>query len=117
MGNGATWLGMTGREDDRPTAWRMIVQGPVTSGAGALFGGGATAAALVASRAAAHKPLVCAASHFGALAKAGTEVELTTEVISSGRTMTHVEVTGTVEGRESFVVRVAAGDRPAHEVQ
>lgn len=97
--------------------WRLAVHGGVTSGANALFGGGATAAALIAAREVAPQPLRWAAAHFGALAKAGAEVELTTKVISSGRTMTHVEVRGEVEKREAFVVRVAAGDRPAHPVQ
>ena len=114
MGNGATWLGLARDADD---SWRVPVHGGVTAGANALVGGGAPAAALVVVREVAPQPLVWASAHFGALAKAGTEVELATRVISSGRTMTHAEVTGTVDGRESFVVRVAAGDRPAHEVQ
>ena len=114
MGNGTDWLGMT-RIDDG--VWRLQVDGRVTSGANALVGGGATAAGLVAAREVAPQPLLWASAHFGALAKAGSEVELTTRVISSGRTMTHVEVRGVVEERESFVVRVAAGARPAHDVQ
>ena len=115
MRNGADWLGLTRvAEGD---SWRMTVHGGVTSGANALFGGGATAAALVAARDVAPQPLLWASAHFGALAKAGSEVELTTRTISAGRTMTHVEVRGTVEDRESFVVRVAAGARPAHAVQ
>lgn len=118
MGNGAQWLGLTrGGGGDGDATWRLTVHDGVTSGANALFGGGATAAALVAAREAAPQPLRWAAAHFGALAKAGTDVELTTRVISSGRTMTHVEVRGAVEDREAFVVRVAAGERPAHAVQ
>jgi acyl-CoA thioesterase len=115
MGNGGTWLGLV--RDEAVGAWRLPVHAGVTSGANALFGGGATAAALVVAEDVVPQPLVWASAHFGALARAGTEVELTTRVISSGRTMTHAEVTGTVEGRESFVVRLAAGDRPPHEVQ
>ena len=114
MGNGADWLGMTRVGDD---AWRLTVHDGVTSGANALFGGGATAAALVAAREAAPQPLRWASAHFGALAKSGAEVELATRVISSGRTMTHLEVRGAVDDREAFVVRVAAGERPAHAVQ
>ena len=117
MGNGAAWLGMRRVDGDDDGRWRLEVGDGVTSGAHALFGGGATAAALVAAREVAPQPLRWAAAHFGALAKAGSEVELATQVISSGRTMTHVEVRATVEEREAFVVRVAAGDRPAHAVQ
>ena len=118
MGNGAAWLGMTPvAGEEPPTAWRLDVHDGVTSGAGALFGGGATAAALVAARAVAPQPLLWASAHFGALAKSGTEVALTTRIISAGRTMTHVEVTGAIDDRESFLVRVAAGERPGHAVQ
>ena len=118
MGNGAAWLGMAPVPGaDPPTSWRLQVHDGVTSGAGALFGGGATAAALVAARSVATQPIIWASAHFGALAKSGTEVELTTRVISAGRTMTHAEVTGVVDDRESFLVRVAAGERPAHAVQ
>ena len=121
MGNGAAWLGMARPDaDDGAGAdgrWRLHVDDGVTSGAHALFGGGATAAALVAARVAAPQPLVWAAAHFGALAKAGTDVDLTTRTISAGRTMTHLEVTATVGEREAFVVRLAAGERPAHPVQ
>ena len=118
MGNGAAWLGMA-RVGDEPDGgrWKLTVHDGVTSGAGALFGGGATAAALVAAREVAPQPLRWAAAHFGALARAGSVVELSARSISSGRTMTHVEVRGTVEDREAFTVRVAAGDRPAHAVQ
>lgn len=113
MGNGAGWLGMARRD----AGWRLAVHDGVTSGAGALFGGGATAAALVAASAEATQPIVWASAHFGALAKAGADVDLTTTVISAGRTMTHLEVRAVVADRESFVVRVAAGERPAHAVQ
>lgn len=118
MGNGAGWLGMVrdGRDDDG-ASWRLGVHGGVISGANALFGGGATAAALVAAREVTTQPLVWASAHFGALAKAGAEVSLATQVISSGRTMTHVEVRGVAADREAFVVRVAAGERPTHAVQ
>jgi acyl-CoA thioesterase len=113
MGNGAAWLGMV-REDE---SWSLPVGAGVTSGANALFGGCATAAALVAAREVAPQPLVWASAHFGVLAKADTSVRLTSRAISSGRTMTHLEVVGTVDDREAFVVRMAAGERPAHPVQ
>ena len=115
MGNGAAWLGMAGPGEG--ATWKLTVHDGVTSGAGALFGGGATAAALVVARELAPQPLRWAAAHFGALARSGTDVALTARAISSGRTMTHVEVRAMVEDREAFTVRVAAGDRPAHAVQ
>jgi acyl-CoA thioesterase len=115
MGNaGATWLGLEPVDDH---TWRLPVRDGVTSGAGALMGGGATAAGLVVARELAAQPLVWAAAHFGALAKAGSEVTLRSDVISAGRTMTHVQVAATVDDREAFVVRVAAGERPVHDVQ
>ena len=115
MGNGAAWLGMARAADG--DGWRMTVHGGVTSGANALFGGGATAAALVAAREESAQPILWASAHFGALAKAGSLVELDTRTISAGRTMTHLEVRGVVDDREAFVVRVAAGERPEHAVQ
>ena len=112
--DGAEWLGL---ERTGEGSWRLPVRDGVTSGAGALMGGAATAAALVAAREVAAQPLLWASAHFGALAKAGTEVTLSTRTISAGRTMTHAEVTAYVEEREAFVVRVAAGERPPHDVQ
>lgn len=117
MGNGSTWLGLSRAGEGTDSPWRLDVHDGVTSGAGALFGGGATAAALVAAREVSPQPLLWASAHFGALARSGSAVHLATRVISSGRTMTHTEVRGEVDDREAFVVRVAAGDRPAHAVQ
>ena len=108
---GAAWLGLVRHTDGR---WRLPVREGVISGAGALFGGCATAAALVAAQELASQPPLWASAHFGTLAKLGTDVELATRTISAGRTMTHVEIAGRVGDRESFVVRVAAGARPDH---
>jgi acyl-CoA thioesterase len=87
------------------------------SGAGALFGGCATAAAIVVAQRAAPQPIVWVASHFGVLAKSGTVVELKARTISPGRTMTHLEIAASVEGRETFTARVAAGERTTHDTQ
>ena len=110
---GQQWLDLAEEGDH----WRLPVASGVLSGASALFGGCATAAALVIAQHLAEQPVVWAAAHFGALAKAGATVALTPRVISAGRTMTHIEVTAVTDGRESFTARVAAGDRSAHEVQ
>jgi acyl-CoA thioesterase len=111
--SGRDWLGLI----DDGERWRLPVADGLVSGAGALFGGCATAAAIAVAERTVTQPIVWVAAHFGALARAGTEVALATRVISSGRTMTHLEVVGTVEGRDSFTARIAAGDRPAHDVQ
>ena len=108
------WLGLV-RADGG--SWRLPVVRGLVSGAGALFGGCATAAAIAIAEQTVTQPVVWAAAHFGALAKAGTTVELDAQVISAGRTMTHLSVTACVDGRESFTARVAAGQRPAHDVQ
>ena len=111
---GERWLGLE-RQGDR--TWRLPVTERVISGAGALFGGCATAAALVVADSLVPQPVVAALAHFGALAQDGGAVTLTSAIVSSGRTMTHVEVAGRVDDRESFLVRVAAGDRPAVHVE
>jgi acyl-CoA thioesterase len=110
---GLDWLGLLEEGD----GWRLPVVPGLVSGAGALFGGCATAAAIAIAERAVTQPVVWVTAHFGALAKQGTAVDLSTRVISAGRTMTHLEVLGTVEGRNSFTARVTAGDRPAHDVQ
>lgn len=112
--SGAIWLGMEQVADDR---WRLPVTNDVISGASALFGGCATAAAMVAAGALAPQPVVFAASHFGALAQLGTDVTVQARVISAGRTMTHLEVEGSVDGKQSFLTRVTAGDRPAQAAE
>ena len=105
------WLGIAA--NDRG-GWDLQVTAGVTSGASALFGGCATAAALVVVQETAPQPVLWASAHFGSLAKLGSTVELSQSVISSGRTMTHAEVVGRSGERESFTVRVAAGERPEH---
>lgn len=109
---GSTWLGM--KASDSEGNWSLPVSQGVISGASALFGGCATAAAIVAAQQLAPQPILWASAHFGSLAKLGTIVELSHRTISAGRTMTHAEIVGRVDDRESFTVRVAAGQRPDH---
>ena len=110
MRDGVAWLGLEAADD----GWRLPVTSALVSGAGALFGGAGTAAAVVVAQAVAPQPVRFAAVHFGALAQRDTVVDLRTRTISTGRTMTHLEVVGSVDERESFTARIAAGDRPAH---
>ena len=110
-----TWLGLI--RDDRDDLWRLPVTQGVTSGATALFGGCATAAAIMVAHDVCDQPVVWAGAHFGALAKLGAEVTLRRRTISAGRTMTHIEVVGEDDGRQAFTARVAAGHRPPHPVQ
>jgi acyl-CoA thioesterase len=113
-GSGSTWLGLE-RVDE--SEWRMPVTDGVRSGASALFGGCATAAAIVVARSLAAQPVVFASSHFGALAKLGTTVTVRGRVIAAGRTVTHVEVEGSVDGQQSFLTRVTSGERPAEATE
>src|SRR2546423_436254 len=106
---GAAWLGLHRVDDD---LWRLPVTTGVISGASALFGGCATAAALVAARSLTSLPMVWAAAHFGAMARLGTEVEIRPRVVTAGKTVVHLEVMGSLEGAECFRVRAAAADRP-----
>jgi hypothetical protein len=106
---GAAWLGLE-RVDEND--WRLPVTAGVVSGANALFGGCATAAGLVVARSLVTQPVVWGAAHFGALAPLGSEVSLRSRVITSGRTMTHLEVVGAFEGKDAFLVRATAGERP-----
>lgn len=110
---GTEWLGLV-RDGER---WRLPVGESVISGASALFGGCATAAAIAVAQSLVPHPCVWASTHFGSLAKLGTEVELSAEVISSGRTVSHVAVRGATTDGESFTARVTAGERPEHAVQ
>jgi acyl-CoA thioesterase len=114
MESGKRWLGLEQIDD---THWRLPVTEGVISGASALFGGCATAAAIDIARSLSAQPVVFAVSHFGTLAQLGATAELEARVISAGRTMTHVEVEGTVDGRHSFLTRVTAGERPAREAE
>jgi acyl-CoA thioesterase len=106
---GAAWLGLE-RVDDHE--WRLPVTQGVISGANALFGGCATAAGLVVARALVTQPLVWGGCHFGTLAPLGNEVTLHSRVIASGRTVSHVEVMGSFSGKEAFLTRATAGERP-----
>ncbi|HEX7168749.1 MAG TPA: hypothetical protein VF230_17355 [Acidimicrobiales bacterium] len=109
------WLGLERRDDG---TWLLPVTEALRSGADALFGGCATAAALVVADAVVPQPLVAGFAHFGALARTGTEVVLAHSIVASARTMTHVEVVGRLaDGAESFLVRAAAGDRPPVAVE
>lgn len=110
----AGWLGLERVSEDE---WQLSVTSGVISGASALFGGCATAAAVVVAQSLASQPVVFAASHFGALASLGTTVSVHSRIIAAGRTLTHVEVEGTVEGRQSFLTRVTAGARPAQATE
>lgn len=112
--SGIEWLGLE-RVDDM--TWRLPVTEGVISGASALFGGCATAAAIVIADSLAEQPVVFAASHFGALAKLGTAATINARVIAAGRTLTHIEVEGTVDGQHSFLTRVTAGSRPPREAE
>ena len=105
------WLGVEGDQD----RWRLPVRESLVSGADALFGGCATAAAIAVAAEMTPQPVIFVSTHFGALAKRGSTVEVTTRTISTGRTMTHLEVSGSTEGRESFTARVTAGHRPTHD--
>lgn len=107
---GAAWLRLE-RVDDHE--WRLPVTEGVISGANALFGGCATAAGLVVARSLVAQPIVWGGAHFGALAPVGNEVTLHSRVITSGRTISHVEVMGSFDGKEAFLIRATAGERPA----
>jgi acyl-CoA thioesterase len=108
---GAAWLGMRLEADG--SAWTLPVAPGVISGANALFGGCATAAALVAAGALVDQPVFWAAVHFGKLAATGTSVRIEGTVLSSGRTLSHLAVTGAAGGAEAFSARLTAGARPA----
>ena len=112
--NGSEWLGL---ERAGETEWKLPVTNGVISGASALFGGCATATAIVIASELADQPVVYASSHFGSLAKLGTTATVTARVIAAGRTLTHIEIEGTVGGQQSFVTRVTAGDRPPREAE
>ena len=113
-GTGKQWLGLEQVDENR---WRLPVTSALASGASALMGGCATAAAMVVSQPLATQSLVFASTHFGALAPIGSVVELVTRVVSAGRTMTHVEVAATFGDRESFQARCTAGERPGNDEQ
>lgn len=110
---GQNWLGLE-TEGER---WSLDVPPKLVSGAGALFGGCATAAAIAIAQQLTDQPILWVSTHFGALARQGSQVELGGRTISRGRTLTHLEVTATCEERDCFTARIAAGSRPDHETQ
>ncbi len=114
MSTGIDWLGLERVSDDE---WRLPVTDGVRSGARALFGGCATGAAIVIGQSLAEQPIVFAASHFGSMAQLGTTAILKPRVIAAGRTTTHLEVEGSVDGTHSFLTRLTAGVRPATDLE
>ncbi|HET6792788.1 MAG TPA: thioesterase family protein [Acidimicrobiales bacterium] len=89
----------------------------VTSGANALFGGCATAAALVAASQLTDQPAFWVGVHFGKLAAAGSTVEVRGRVLGAGRTLTHLSVEATAAGAEVFSARITAGRRSSSTVE
>jgi len=114
MSTGMDWLGLERLSDEE---WRLPVTDGVRSGARALFGGCATAAAIVIAQELAEQPIVFAASHFGSMAQLGTTATIKSRVIAAGRTTTHLEIEGSVDGTHSFLTRLSAGTRPAKETE
>jgi acyl-CoA thioesterase len=114
VGSDNAWLGLERISDDE---WRLPITEGVISGASALFGGCATAAAIGVARSVAEQPVVYAVSHFGALAKLGTTVTVKSRLIAAGRTLTHLEIEGTFDDTHSFLTRVTAGSRPAQNAE
>lgn len=114
MTGAVEWLGLERVSDDE---WRLPVTVGVISGARALFGGCATVAAIVAAQTLAEQPVVFAASHFGSLAKLDTIATIRARVIAQSRTLSHIEVEGSVDGKQSFLTRLTTGARPPVETE
>ena len=99
------------RSEKGTGSWELPVTAGVISGANALFGGCATAAALVAAAALVEGPVFWAGVHFGKLAPNGSMVDVQAQVLVAGRTVSHLSVTGGAAGAESFSARLSAGRR------
>lgn len=115
LGSGAEWLGMVQSGDGR--SWELPVTAGVTSGANALFGGSATAAALVAAGELTELPVFWAGVHFGRPAPAGSLVRIRAGVLAAGRTLTHVTVDASAGESDAFSARLSAGRRPSTTVE
>ena len=112
--NAIEWLGIEPAGDG---VWRLPVTPDVQSGASALFGGCAMAAALAVVGQSEAKPFVSAIAHYTGFNPVGSVVTLTATTIASGRTLAHHQVVGSNDTGESFVVRAAFGQRDAVEPQ
>jgi acyl-CoA thioesterase len=112
---GAEWLGM--RRSPDGGWWELPVLPTVTSGANALFGGSATAAALVAASELCEVPVFWAGVHFGRPAPGGSTVRIQARVLAAGRTLTHLTVEATAGETDAFSARLSAGRRPSTTVE
>lgn len=87
------------------------------SGHAYLFGGATLALALEVAAAATGRQVVQGALQFVSFTPLGAVLELEVETLQAGRTLAHVRVTGSVQGRLVFHAGVALGSREGFDAQ
>lgn len=107
---GADWLGLKQAAD---ATWVLPVTTAVLAGSGSLYGGCATAAVLEVAELQGSLPPRWVSVQFVSAAAAGSEVRLSTTVLSQGRTVAHLGVDGVdaADGRLVFRGSVTVGER------
>lgn len=100
---------------DDPNVWRLPVTPEVCVGPATMtpfmYGGLGLAAGIGAMERAVGRPLIWASAQYLSFATIGDELELTVEVPSHGRTVSHTRVSGRVGDREVITAVASLGAR------
>lgn len=100
---------------DRENVWRLPVTADVCAGPATmvpfLYGGLGLAAGIGAMQRTVGRPLIWASAQYLSFATLGDELELTVDVPSPGRTVSHVRVAGRVGDREIITAVGSLGAR------
>jgi acyl-CoA thioesterase len=89
--------------DEDPHHGRFELSDRLARPDGALYGGTAIAASVVAMEAATGRPALWITTQFVASARVGEVIEVTTDVLAEGRRIAQVQVSGRAGGRVVFV--------------
>ena len=84
--------------DEGGTASRYLLQPPLLRHDGAIYGGTAIAASMMAMEAATHRDVLWVTTQFVAPAPNGHWIEMQTDVLASGKRTAQVRVTATIDG-------------------
>ena len=104
------FLGLEPTED--PAVWRLPITDGITGGRGALYGGCGLAAAIEAAEGFVDRPTAWATLQFAAGATPPSVVTLVVDVLTAGRRMSQVRVSGSDEaGQPVLAGLVALGRR------
>lgn len=96
---------------ERAGDWLLPVRREMCGGRNSIFGGCALAASIEVAERETARPLIWGTCQFLRPAHLGSVVTLSCVVSAAGRAVSHVRVTGTVDGEEMFVCLLSSGRR------